>query len=93
MTDHDRIDPATLAKVARQAEAERLAALRVGASRAPRPLGGPAWQNLLGRATPARSSCPMDSAERTRSTWQALARLVFAFALIVGFFGLLNAVF
>jgi hypothetical protein len=35
----------------------------------------------------------MDSAERTRSTWQALARLVFAFALIVGFFGLLNAVF
>jgi hypothetical protein len=93
MTDHDRIDPATLAKVAQQAEAERLAALRAGAPQAPRPLGGPARQNLLGRATPARSSCPMDSAERTRSTWQALARLVFAFALIVGFFGLLNAVF
>jgi hypothetical protein len=76
MTYHDRIDPETLRKVAQQAEAERIDALRAGAPQAPRPLGGPARQNLLGRATPARSSCPMDSAERTRSTRQALARLV-----------------
>lgn len=93
MPDQDRIDPETLRKVAQQAEAERRDALRAGAARAPRPLGGPARQNLLGRATPVRSCCPMDPAKRTRSTWQALARLVFAFALIVGFFGLLNAVF